>query len=428
MINTVVQADPDGSRLRWMETRMTRSDLAWAQPQSHGYEALAARFRPIFRRIAADALHRDANRVLPYEPIAWLKEAGFGALRIPVPRGGLGASLPDLFGLIIELAAADSNVPQALRAHFGAVEDILAAGTPERRARWLPRFVAGELVGSGFSESSGNTVGSFATTLVPDGDRLRLNGTKYYSTGTLFADWINFGAEKDGEVVNGLVSATAPGVTRLDDWQGFGQSLTGSGTTVFEATPVDPEDIFPLSARSKYRTAFYQLMHLATLSGIGRAATRELAEKVAARNRTYTHAAADSSKTDPQVLQVVGQVRSLAYAAGAITLQAALTVQDVYELSLTGDTNAIEAEAVIAEITVSQAQPVVAKLILEATELLFDALGASATDRAAALDRHWRNARTLASHNPLIYKQRIVGDYAVNGTAPPAYWMVGRGS
>jgi alkylation response protein AidB-like acyl-CoA dehydrogenase len=147
-----------------------------------------------------------------------------------------------------------------------------------------------------------------------------------------------------------------------------------------------------------------------------------------ARNRTYSHAAASSSKTDPQVLQVVGQVRSLAYAAGAIALQAALPAQRVYELGVAGELDAIEAEAVIAEITVCQAQPVVAKLILEATELLFDALGASATDRASALDRHWRNARTLSSHNPLIYKQRIVGDYAVNGTTPPAFWMVGRGN
>lgn len=234
---------------------MIQADTAWAAPQSPGYDALAARFRPIFRRIATDALHREANRILPYEPILWLKEAGFGALRIPQAFGGLGSTLPDLFGLLIELAEADSNVPQALRAHFGSVEDVLAAGTPQRQARWLRRFAAGELVGSGFSESSGNMVGSFGTTLVPDGDRFRLNGTKYYSTGTLFADWINFGADKDGEVVNGLVSASAPGVTRLDDWQGFGQSLTGSGTTVFVDAPVHPDDIFPLSARSKYRTA-----------------------------------------------------------------------------------------------------------------------------------------------------------------------------
>jgi alkylation response protein AidB-like acyl-CoA dehydrogenase len=405
----------------------TQATSAWAAPYTATYAALAERFRPIFRRIEAGAVERELGRILPHEPIRWLKEAGFGAVRIPENEGGLGATLPELFALLIELAEADSNVPQALRAHFGAVEDTLNARDLGRRARWLPRFVAGELVGSGFSESANNKLGSFETTLVADGDRLLLNGTKFYSTGALFADWINFGAVQDGEVVSGLVSATGPGVTLLDDWKGFGQTLTGSGTTTFVDTPVDAADIYALSGRSKYRMAFFQLVHLATLSGIGRAATRDLVRSVAARTRTYTHAAGPSSSTDPQVLQVVGQVRGLAFAAGAITLQGAAAAQRVYEIGETGDAEAEDAEAVVSDIIVSQSQPVVAKLVLEATELLFDALGASATDRSTSLDRHWRNARTISSHNPLIYKQRIVGDYAVNGTRPPAFWLAGQG-
>ena len=51
--------------------------------------------------------------------------------------------------------------------------------------------------------------------------------------------------------------------------------------------------------------------------------------------------------------------------------------------------------------------------------------GASATLRTRGLDRHWRNARTAASHNPAIYKQRILGDHAVNGTEPVYVWQIG---
>jgi len=61
---------------------------------------------------------------------------------------------------------------------------------------------------------------------------------------------------------------------------------------------------------------------------------------------------------------------------------------------------------------------VVTSLILDASTVLFDALGASAARRGHGLDRHWRNARTIASHNPRIYHDRIVGDFAVNGTIP----------
>ena len=113
------------------------------------YEQLAAAFRPIFSRIAQGAANREQHRILPDEQIRWLKEAGFGTVRIPREKGGWGASLPQLIALLIELAQADSNLPQALRAHFAFVEDRLNQPDSAQRDRWLQRFLDGELVGSG---------------------------------------------------------------------------------------------------------------------------------------------------------------------------------------------------------------------------------------------------------------------------------------
>ncbi|MCB2600460.1 monooxygenase, partial [Listeria monocytogenes] len=76
------------------------------------YELLAQRFRPIFARIAEGAVERERQRALPHEAIAWLKQAGFGAV---LARHAHGASLPQLVQLLIELAEADSNITQALR-------------------------------------------------------------------------------------------------------------------------------------------------------------------------------------------------------------------------------------------------------------------------------------------------------------------------
>lgn len=58
-----------------------------SEPQIPDYETIAAKFRPIFTRIAAGATEREINRQLANEPVRWLKEAGFGALRIPVEQG-----------------------------------------------------------------------------------------------------------------------------------------------------------------------------------------------------------------------------------------------------------------------------------------------------------------------------------------------------
>ncbi|PWE54586.1 monooxygenase [Metarhizobium album] len=407
---------------------MTQTENAWGAGPGEGYEALSAPFRPIFAEIAASAAERDLNRGLPHEAIRRLKEAGLGAVRLPVEAGGKGASLPQFFNLLIELSTADSNVTQALRGHFGFTEDILNTRDSERRGIWFGRIGGGEITGNAWSEiGAGAALDRFSTNVAENKEgRLVLNGAKYYTTGSLFADWIDVGASNaDGEGISVTVRRHAEGVEVVDDWDGFGQILTASGTTTFRDVVVEPQDIVIDDERFRYSAAFYQLVHLATLSGIGRAITADVAKAVAERRRTYTHAAAARSSEDPQVLQVVGRIRAAAYAAGAITLQAAASLQRAFEAHFVDDADAEEKANAIAELEAAQAQTVVSDLILDASTLLFDALGASATKKPAGLDRHWRNARTLASHNPRIYKQRIIGDFAVNGTPPPYQWRIG---
>ncbi|MEJ1937670.1 acyl-CoA dehydrogenase family protein, partial [Nostoc sp. NIES-2111] len=154
----------------------------WGRGPTRGYAALAARFRPIFARIAEGAARREVERILPFEQIGWLKEAGFGALRVPVAEGGHGASLEGLFELLIELAAPDSNLSQILRAHFGVVENVLASSDAAHRAKWLARFASGDIFGGAFTER-GTKAGIFATAILPAGEGWTAKGTKYYSTG-----------------------------------------------------------------------------------------------------------------------------------------------------------------------------------------------------------------------------------------------------
>ncbi|WP_183132299.1 acyl-CoA dehydrogenase family protein, partial [Pseudomonas syringae] len=198
------------------------------------YETLANRFRPIFREIGAGSVEREQARALPHEPIAWLQKAGFGAVRVPVEYGGAGASISQLFQLLIELAEADSNIPQALRAHFAFVEDRLNAPPGADRDQWFARFVAGDLVGNGWTEVGAVKIGDVITKVSPQGDGFVLNGTKFYSTGSIFADWIDVYAQRSdtGADVIAVVDARHAGVRHSDDWDGFGQRTTGSGTSV----------------------------------------------------------------------------------------------------------------------------------------------------------------------------------------------------
>lgn len=393
------------------------------------YEAIAQKYRPIFERIAQTALHREQHRELGRDAIGWLKQAGFGAVRVPVEHGGDGATLPQLFQLLIELATADSNIVQALRGHFAFVEDRLNAPRDNATLLWFERFVRGEIAGNAWTEIGSVKIGEVATRLGRKDGRWVVNGSKYYSTGSIFADWIDLFAQRDedGAHVIAAVRTAQPGVIQEDDWDGFGQRTTGSGTSLFRDAVVEEADVFLFNSRFKYQTAFYQLFHLATLAGIGRAIVRDVSQQVRERRRIFSTGNAPVVSQDAQVQQVVGQAAAAAYAAEATAIKAAFASQRAYDAHWHGTAEDEKQANIEAELESAEGQVVIADLILRAASDFFNALSASATSSTHSLDRHWRNARAVASHNPLIYKARIVGDFYVNGTEPPYVWQIGAG-
>ena len=391
------------------------------------YETLANRFRPLFRQIAAGTVEREQARDLPFEPIRWLKEAGVGAVRVPLEFGGAGASISQLFQLLIELAEADSNIVQSLRGHFAFVEDRLNAPPSPARNAWFARFVTGDLVGNGWTEIGAVKIGEVITKVRPEGENFVLNGAKYYSTGSIFADWVDVYAQRsdNGADVIAIVDARHSGVSHSDDWDGFGQRTTGSGTSLYVEVPLNAEQVIPFETRFKYQTAFYQLVLLAVLAGIGRAVERDVAHEVRTRKRVFSQGSADTTHGDPQIQQVVGQISAQVYAAEAATLRSAEPLQRAYLARFANDAEAERQANIDAEIETSKAQVVVSELVLRATTDLFNALGASGVSINKSLDRHWRNARTAASHNPWIFKARIIGDWVVNGIEPKYVWQIG---
>lgn len=389
---------------------------------------LTSRFAPIFARIAEGAVERETDRRLAYDEARLLREAGFGALRVPVEFGGLGASVRQLFGLLVDLAAAESNLPQALRVHWSFVEDQRLSTDASERDRWLRAVAGGTLVGNAITEPGVGAVDRYRTTVRRDGDEYVVDGTKYYSTGSLYSDHILVAADLDGERVSILVDADAPGVTQHDDWDGFGQRLTASGTTEFSGVRVPADRLLGPGyggAGASHATSYLQLVQLAVLAGIARRATDDVAAWVRDRTRTFTHAAADLPREDPLVQQVIGRLSSAAYVARTTVLAVADTLDVALDdAAARGEFDTALLDA--AELAAAHAQAVVIPLVLDATSQLFEVGGASITSERLRFDRHWRNARTISVHNPLIFKLRSIGDHVLNGTDLPYAWSAGK--
>lgn len=392
------------------------------------YEQVAQLFRPIFNKIAAGTLERETRRILPREQIQWLKEAGFGAVRVPVKFGGKGLSQQQLFQLLIELATADSNVVQALRGHFAFVEDRLIAQRDHSQELWFKRFVQGDIVGNAWTEVGGVAIGDVITRVKQNSSgKTEVNGEKFYSTGTIFAEWIDLFAfdETTDQHVIAAVSTKEQGVNVEDDWDGFGQKTTGSGTLKIQHVEIDRDHLYPFDQRFKYQTAFYQVVHLATLTGIAFSAVETFSEEVRKRTRIFSHGNADLVKDDAQILQVIGKASSQAFASQAITLKTAAALDAAY-ISHFGSNPEIDNEKnQIAELESSQGQVIISDIVLDLTTKLFNSLGASASSTTKQLDRFWRNARVVSSHNPIIYKEKVVGAWVVNQTELPFVWQIG---
>lgn len=393
-----------------------------------GGESATARARllPVFESVGDGLIERERSRTLPREQVTALLAAGFGRLRIPHEFGGDGLDWPEFVDVLMELAALDSNLPQIFRGHIAYVEELLASSPSDRRDRWLRRLAGGELVGNAWSEVGAGALGT-STTVVSTADdgTLRVDGRKFYTTGSIFADWIDATAVHDGQDVTVLIPRHQPGVTVQDDWDGFGQPVTGTGGAVFDGAVVEAEDVASFDSRFRYQTAVYQLVLLSVLAGIAAAIERDAGEQIRTRTRVYSHGTASRVHEDPQVLQIVGEISATAAVARAAVHEVARLVERATELASDRDSPEATEAVIAAELGSAQAQIVLTELVPRAATRLFDTVGASAISGSRALDRHWRNARAVASHNPWIFKARELGAWSVNGELPQFVWSVG---
>ncbi|MBB2946539.1 alkylation response protein AidB-like acyl-CoA dehydrogenase [Actinoplanes lutulentus] len=368
--------------------------------------------------LEAGSAERESAAGRPHDVVDRLRGTGFLTLRVPRDHGGADASLRQVFEALIDVARADSNVAQALRAHFAYVEGL----------RFSPggfeAVTGGSVIGNAITEPSGAAAGDFAglsTVFVQGPDGWTITGTKFYSTGTLYADrvWV-WGVTDAGVPASALIPLDRPGITVVDDWDGFGQRASGSGTTHFENTPATLDEVVVAGSEPPPRLAigaFLQLWLTAVIVGNLEAASNDAQALLRGRSRGITHGTTELPRHDPVLLQQAGDIASKAYAARAIVLDAASLLDDVDARLHAGDLDGVAAQE--AGRRVAEAKISVERLALDAATELFEVGGASATRAGANLDRHWRNIRTLASHNSTRIKARVIGDHVINGSDLP---------
>lgn len=406
----------------------TDSPLTWHEATHRlGYADL-------FQQFAEGAAQRDVQRQAIHPEVAQLKRRGYGALRLPKALGGAGIALPDLFALTRDLAAADPNIAHVFRNHLFSLEQHLAAPPSTFAQRLLSIVAEGKIIGLALHEQTNKPSGQVGRRpgmqleWSPVHQAWEASGVKIYSTGNLYADFILANASEPGRDIERqfLIPSSTAGIVLEDDWSGFGQKLTGSGTTVFHKVRVREEDLFTIPKRATATTpegerqlfgfTFHQVYLTTIIVGIVHRIHADAVTLVRKRSRNFYHGIAELPAQEPEVQSTIGRIAAWRSAVEAVTERAAHKLDRAWQAVGTADAWPLSLEAALAA---SEAKVVVDETAANLASTLIDVASGSGVSVDSALDRHWRNIKVLSSHNPRTYKERLLGDHYLNGTDLP---------
>ena len=396
------------------------STAAQAEVLFSANEALAAA-RNYASSIASGVIARDRAGAVPYAELAALDASGLLGITVPAAHFGPDLSPVVLAEVIRTIAAVDPAIAQVPQAHFLFVDVLSVHGSPAQQERLFTEVLDGARLGNGLAERGGQHAQDLGTRLLSGPEGLRLSGRKYYCTGAISARWIGVSAlDDDGRLVLAFVERDAPGVQVGDDWDVMGQRATVSGSAVFDQVPVDPELVIPYGGAFEVPQqlgARAQLVHAAIQVGIAGGALRDAGDFVRTRARPFFEATragwADTAAADPHTIHRFGRLATQVRAAESLLASAAATLAEVTRFPRDAG------EAARGSVAVAEAKAFASDVAVEVASDLFALAGASAADERLDLSRHWRNARTHASHDPVDWKYHHVGNYLLNDVRPP---------
>lgn len=382
-------------------------------------EAIAVAER-LAQDFAPGASRRDRDRVLPWDELDAFSASGLWGITVPREHGGAGVSAVTLARVIAIIGAADGSLAQIPQNHFYALEVLRSGGSPGQRARFDALALAGQRFGNALAEIGARDFRRRTRLSARDG-RLFVTGRKFYCTGAIFADWIPtlvVDDEDRQQIV--FIPREAEGVQITDDWDGFGQRTTGSGSVAFDRVAVQPEWVVPFQASFERPTPIgplAQIMHAAIDLGIGRGAFAATLPFVRDRARPWVDAHVDRAADDPLLVAGLGDVAVRLRAAEALLDRAGHAVDE----AVADPTEFTVAQASLA---VAAARALTTMAGLLAASKLFELTGTSATLAEDNLDRHWRNVRTHSLHDPVRWKYHAVGNHSLNGINPPRHGAI----
>lgn len=365
--------------------------------------------------IKVGASERDRERRLPFVELRELSESGLLGVTVPQAYGGAGISVAALTEIIRMISKADSSIGQIPQNHYYFLKSVELVGTEEQKRLFFGEVLRGALLGNAIAERGVKKDFKHMSTRLTriEGEvGYRLSGTKYYSTGALYANWIPVAAlnEEDKRVIV-YVPRHAQGVTVIDDWSGIGQRTTGSGSVILRDVEIPEQYVlrnYQIFDLPNTYLAYGQILHAAIDAGIAQAALEDAAVFVREKTRPAYGSGVEHASDEPDLIRRFGELGIQLYASEAL-LEKAAAAMDKAEILPNQD------HVGQAGLLVDAAKYSMTESVIEVTNALFEVAGTASMDLKYNYDRHWRNARIHTLHDPARLKLHHVGNWVLNG-------------
>ncbi len=211
---------------------------AGAMPLGGPQESVVDTARRLAATFAARAAEADENDRFVGENYDTLKAAGLVEAAVPGELGGRGAGIPELCGMLKEIARACGSTALAFSMHTHQVA-IPAWRWQHQKAvavePLLKRVAADRIIL--LSSGGSDWIGGSGKAVKVDGG-YRISARKVFTSGAQAGDILMTGAVLEGEtpakVLHFGVPMKAPEVTIVDTWRTLGMRGTGSNDVVIE--------------------------------------------------------------------------------------------------------------------------------------------------------------------------------------------------
>ena len=370
--------------------------------------ALAEQFK-------SNAIQRDAQRILPFQEIEAYSQSGLWAITVPKQYGGAEVSSLTVAKIIALMSGVDGSIGQIPQNHFYALEVLRNTGTEQQKQKLYTEVLKGARFGNALAEFKTKNATQKQTAITPTEHGFVVNGEKFYCTGSLFAHRIpTLVKDHENREFLAFIARESEGLELIDDWSGFGQRTTGSGTVKFNNVQVAAEDIIPFDTAFSQATLvgpFAQIMHAAIETGIARAAFEETLHRVR-QARPWIDSGVDQATADPLILFELGRIVADVRASEVLLKQAARSI-DAAKPQPTA------ANIAKASLDVAKVRAHSTETALKASSKLIELAGSRGSQREDGLDRFWRNARVHTLHDASRWKYYFIANHLLNGVLPP---------